>query len=114
LCSFRHFYSVARALLITNSAARTQVIIELIALAGPQLNDRALRTGTKTAIAFKTVAAGQAALRFKKHFFFCEPGFYLVEITGAQFGCQFRLLFFGSMGGIPAMQPFVGYYGVFF
>src|SRR5271165_4125720 len=58
-----HLDRVARALLKTDRAAGAFRVIVPIALAGTQLDDRVLRTGSEAVVAFKAIAATQAAPR---------------------------------------------------
>ena len=56
-----HLDRVARALFEANGAARAEVVVDTVESARAELNDRLLRTGGVAIVAFKAVAAGQAA-----------------------------------------------------
>src|SRR5579875_2635803 len=58
-----HLNGVHRALLEARSAPSAAVVVEAVALTRAELQDRVLRTGTETPIAFETVPARQTARR---------------------------------------------------
>src|ERR1700679_2403911 len=53
---------MAGALLATHLAPRAEIEFDLIAIVRSELDDRVLRTGGITIVAFEAIAAGQAAL----------------------------------------------------
>src|SRR5271166_2331073 len=78
-----HLDRVARALLKTDRAAGAFRVIEPIALARTELDDRRLRTGGEAVVAFKAIAATQAALRLAPRLRLGQAGQDLGEAGGA-------------------------------
>ena len=56
-----HLDCMAGALLITHGTARAQIVVVAVETAFAELDDRLLRTGRVTVVAFEAVAAGKAA-----------------------------------------------------
>ena len=71
---------MAGALLITNCASGTFIIIIFIFLSGTELYNCVFRTGAIAAITFKTVSAGKAAAGFKKRVGLWQPPCNFIKV----------------------------------
>ena len=74
-----HFDRTTRAFGLTDSAALAEVVVEAVALAGTELDDRVVGAGSETAIAFKAVPAGEAAFGLKECLAFVKAADYFIE-----------------------------------
>jgi hypothetical protein len=60
---------MAWTLFETSCASRALVKVELVAITGPEFDDRILGAGRIASVAFEAVAAGEASLRFELSLF---------------------------------------------
>jgi hypothetical protein len=70
---------VAGTLLDAHTAAGAKIELDLVTLAGAELDDRVFRTGGVAIVAFEAIAAGKATLGFVQRFFLAQATNDLVE-----------------------------------
>src|SRR5437899_5869561 len=92
------------ALLVTRAAAGTPVIVELIAVSGPQLDHRVLGARAQAAVALAAVAAGQAAACLVGRLLLGQAAEHLAEIRDPLLRFGLRLLPAGGVPEIPQVQ----------
>ena len=74
-----HLDRMARALFEARPAAGAFRVIDTVALAGSEFDDRLLRTRGVAVVAFEAVAAGQTALRLMARLGLAQPGKHLTK-----------------------------------
>src|SRR5210317_2132700 len=98
---------MARALFVADFAARALVKIKFVSLAGTQLDNCVLRTGSVTPVTLKTISAREASLGFEQSFGLRKVLHYLVETCTTSFNGQTVLLHLRRIRPIPEMQTLV-------
>src|SRR3984957_7783220 len=93
-----------RALLIARAATGAPVIVELVPVAGPELDHRVLGTRAQAAVAFAAVAARQAAACLVGRFALGQAAEHLAEIRDPLLRGDLRLLLAGGVAEIPQVQ----------
>ena len=69
-----HLDRVTGTLLETDGAAGATIVVEAVAAAGPELDDRLLWAGGIALVALEAIAAGETAPRFVARFGFAQAG----------------------------------------
>ena len=86
-----------RALLEARSTPGAAVVVEAVAVPGPELDDGILRAGAQAAVTLEAVAAGEAALRLEDGRRAWE--FAANDLICSSALCVQDLLYFGSSDG---------------
>src|SRR5437867_1217782 len=100
-CLGYHFDRSARAFRYANAAALAVIVIELEALAGPELDHGVIGADAVAVVAFEAIAAGKAATRLEERIGLVEPVDDLVEGRGAPGEVEHRPHRFRRVGVVP-------------
>src|SRR6476660_6039371 len=93
-----------RALLVTRAAAGALAIVELVPVAGPELDYRVFGTRAQAAITLAAVAARQAAACLVRRLALGQAAEHLAEISDPLLRFGLRLLPTGCIAEIPQIQ----------
>src|ERR1035441_2537877 len=94
-----HLDGVHRALLEARSTPGAAVVVEAVAVPGPELDDGILRAGAQAAVTLEAVAAGEAALRLEDGLRLAETADDLGEVGHPLHRLALRVLGRGGGGG---------------
>src|SRR4249919_3067811 len=93
-----------RALLEAGPATGAPVVVETVAVARAELDDRVLGTGAQAAVALEAVAARQAPLGLVDRRRLIETAHHLGEGGRALLDGLLRLRLLGGVGEVPHIQ----------
>src|SRR5579859_5019456 len=93
-----------RTLLIARAATGAPVIVELVPVAGPELDHRVLGARAQASVTFATVAARQAAACLVGRLALGQATEYLAEIRDPLLRGDLRLLPAGGVAEVPQVQ----------
>ena len=94
----------ARALLRADAAALAVVIVELVALARAELDDRAVRADAVAVVALHAVAAGEAAPCLEDRVLLGQAMLHFVEVASAAGCLELRTHGLRSLGVVPRVH----------